>query len=582
MGFVPVLSGSARAFPRSVWVGAAATLGLASSALVGLLVTGHDIPPPAAFLVFAALFVLSTNHDVVFPADFAASADLAVVLASVIAFRDHGAFVGPLLLGLLAGPLDILHWRRRAFLQMAWNSGGRGLTGLTAAMAFAVTTAFAGTSTAASTVAAVAAVGAATLVDTSLSLALIAALGNTWRGAWRAVRDIDVLQLPLMCAGAAAGFLASAVGAWAMVVPMVAVVMFPEIVQARLRVPGAIVRNALLALEVVVVVALVAPFAAVPDPPTIVALLAVAVVAGVELVVDTRAGVPAVLGVVVVAAALTVAGGDGTFTGLLVGAAATAVAGCCTRGAGRARPAGAVAVAAGIGAAAGAVADAAPAVDGGALVRGVVAVALFGALATAVARRGQRAAEARRLVWAAPVVAAAVGTAVLVGTADRAARNVTFVVLGVTAVAFAWCGATPWRSRVLSRGLAAVPGRGRSAFLVLAAAATTGAAGLAVACAGEARIAAAVATVGAGELAVAMALAATRQWRFSPRARGRDAAVLGAAAALVPVAAIAAVHGAGWSFPALAVAMTATVLVGRDAVGRSDDAGALTTSGRTR
>ncbi len=86
--------------------------------------------------------------------------------------------------------------------------------------------------------------------------------------------------------------------------------------------------------------------------------------------------------------------------------------------------------------------------------------------------------------------------------------------------------------------------------------------------------------VGAGDTAVAMALAATRQWRFAPRARARDTTLLVGAAVLVSVAGLGAADGSWWSLPVVVVGAAVTVAVGRRSVARSDAAGVAAGSGR--
>ena len=55
---------------------------------------------------------------------------------------------------------------------------------------------------------------------------------------------------------------------------------------------------------------------------------------------------------------------------------------------------------------------------------------------------------------------------------------------------------------------------------------------------GDGRVVAAICAVGLAEAVAAMAFGATHQWRLAPRARGRDAAVLIAAAALAAAAGV--------------------------------------------
>jgi hypothetical protein len=303
------------------------------------------------------------------------------------------------------------------------------------------------------------------------------------------------------------------------------------------------------------------------------------VLVGAELVVDTRVGVPVVLGVVVVVAVIGAssaagANDDGAFAGLLVGAGATAAAWCCTRAGGRGRAPVAVAIAALGGGLAGALVDEVAAIDLVALALAASAVLLFALVVITGAGVMDARGEGMRLVWAFPLGALGVGAAVLTAAADGWARAVPGALLGIGALAAAWCGATPWRSRVLSRRLGAVGGRGRAAVFQAGAVAALAATGVAFLVDGDGRVAAAVVVVGAGDIVAAMALAATRQWRFAPRAPARDATFLVAAAALCALAGVGAATAEWWSAPAVAVAVAITIVIGREAVARSDELGA--------
>jgi hypothetical protein len=88
-------------------------------------------------------------------------------------------------------------------------------------------------------------------------------------------------------------------------------------------------------------------------------------------------------------------------------------------------------------------------------------------------------------------------------------------------------------------------------------------------------VCAALVVVGAGQLSVAMALTATRQWRFLPRARARDATLLIVAGALVAIAAIGVSNGAWWCLLVLAVGVALVLVVGRPVLANSDRLGAL-------
>jgi hypothetical protein len=458
------------------------------------------------------------------------------------------------------------------------NSGDRALAGLGAAGAFAAVTHAGGGSGVVAVGAAVAAAGAATLVDATLSVLLATALGATFAEARRAVVEIDALQFPLAFAAAAAGFLVGALGWWAVAPPMLAVVLLPELVQTRARVPAEAARDVFLALEVALVAALVAPFVAVPDPLTVCGLLALAVLVGAEMRVDTRVAIPGVLGVVVVTAALAVSGDAGVFTGLVVAAGATAASWCCTRvdsrRGTRLRAGVAVALTALAGAVAGALVDTVARAGLGALGVATVAVVVFAVATLLVTPSADAGAEALRLVWTFPVAALGAGAAVVGITLTGLVAALPVGLVGLGALVVAWCGATPWRSRVLSRHLGALPGGGRTRLLLVLAAAAPAAAVWGCLADGNERVAAALVVVGTAELATAMALVATRQWRFATRARTRDATFLLAGAMGVAVAGVGVVSSGWWSVPLIALALAPVVTLGRRSVRRSDAAAA--------
>jgi hypothetical protein len=315
----------------------------------------------------------------------------------------------------------------------------------------------------------------------------------------------------------------------------------------------------------------VVPFVAVPDARTVVALLVVAVLVGAELVVDARTSVPVALGMAVVAAAFTVSASHALFAGLLVGATATASSWWCTRAGGRARTISAVALAAIGGAAAGAVVGEVDGLTVPAVLGAVAAVAVFAAVALVLQDPGWRTREAMVPVWAAPIVAMVVGTGIAVAT-WREALPLPVLALALGAVALVWCGAPPWRSRVLSPRLGSLGGRGRRAVLGgLAAVAAACAVVAVVVGSGAAHPWVIGATVAAGT-AAAMTAGAVRQWRFAPRARARDVAVLVGAAVLVAVYPVATAGGSWWSPVPLCVAVAGVLLVGRAPVARSDAA----------
>ena len=59
-----------------------------------------------------------------------------MLVAAVVAFRHDSALVGPWCVAFLAGPLDLLHWRQRSFVRMAYNAGNRMVATLAGAATF--------------------------------------------------------------------------------------------------------------------------------------------------------------------------------------------------------------------------------------------------------------------------------------------------------------------------------------------------------------------------------------------------------------------------------------------------------------
>jgi hypothetical protein len=235
-----------------------------------------------------------------------------------------------------------------------------------------------------------------------------------------------------------------------------------------------------------------------------------------------------VLGIVVVAAAVAVGGGSAVFAGALVGALATATA--WWRGGRATRQSAPLGVA--IGAGAGALAAMAASTEAAGTVASwlfaVSAVGLFVLPAAVLARAPSRRALAS-VLWAASLFVAAVAFEIVPLIGVTAALALSSVLMVVVAALGAWCGATPWRSRVLSSACARTRTRGRTpVFLGLCSAVVLFAAcGLAASLPVTQRWWAAAAVV-IGVTANAMALSATRQWRLAPRARARETTILGA------------------------------------------------------
>ena len=505
------------------------SLGLVGLAVfVTLVATGAAMPPLAPTLLLALVLGLCIGRVALYPSELAASAELAVLLCAVTAFRESAPVTGPLLLALLVGPLDRDHWRSRSVVRMAYNSGDRALASLGAVGAFAAVTTLLGSSTGALIAATAAAAIAATALDSAATVGLVVCLGGNARAARRELLDIDALALPLAVIGGAVGFLATGVGWWAAALPLGLLALVPELLQARARIPGRVARDAILAAEVVVALVAVALVSEPPPWPTALVLTVLAVVVGLELVVDERAPVPPVLGIVVVVAAVAVGGGSAVFAGALVGALATATS--WWRGGRTRRRLAPIGVA--VAAAAGMIAAAMSSVGGGPVtVWAVVAgsVVVFAAPVIGLARSAWRR-ERGHLLWAAPLLVAptALGIVPALGVAARVALTAALVVVG--AGLGAWCGAPPWRSRMLApagtrlRGHARAPG-----FLVLCGGAVVLAVVGMIESSPDTRRIGMWVAVALGVTATTMALWATRQWRLAPRARARQTAILGAA-----------------------------------------------------
>ncbi len=111
---------------------------VAAIAAVAVAVSGSPLPSVWPVLLLGALVALSLNQLAFFPSEWSATAEAAVLVAAIVGFADSAELLGPLLVALLCGPLDIVHWRQRAFWRMAYNSGNRMIAALLAAGVFHV------------------------------------------------------------------------------------------------------------------------------------------------------------------------------------------------------------------------------------------------------------------------------------------------------------------------------------------------------------------------------------------------------------------------------------------------------------
>lgn len=545
---------------------------------VALIASGQQLPSFGYVLLFAVLLAFAVNRFVLFPSEIAVTAEAAVLLAAIVALRDNGPLVGPWFVAFLAGPLDVVHWRRRSFVRMAFNAGNRMAATLAGATTFAIVIHAAsltfghgaGSSLEALAGAAVGASIAFALVEGVVGTVLVRLRdagfpfrhgagfpfghgAGPWLDAARIELPMELLTVPLGMIGAFAGYLATQVGWWCAVAVLTPTLFLPELALIRWRrvhLPfghGAGFRFGHGAGAAKNLAATIGPAAAVltavallvPLPPvsTLVALGAVALVAGLELRVDDSAP-PAVA--TLVGAAVVVSGGTTAAAAALVAVVAVATACVVARANRWWTPV--LAGAAALGASA--VYDVHPSRTfalGAALIFELLVVA-----------RLAKVARFSGVVWTAPLVCVAV-TLAYVWRAIGPFGAVVFVVgMVATLVVTAFFGAPPWGSRVVGPWAARHRTRAQRAVLVVAAVLSLSL-GFAAGAVGDERVVLVAAGAAAAAAVATMAMTGVRQWRFAPRSRARDA-VLVLASAVTAVVAYPplALHGSEWSLAILA------------------------------
>jgi hypothetical protein len=526
----------------------------ATGALVG---TGSPVPSVLPVVLLGALVACSLNQLAFFPSEWSATAEAAVLVAAVVGFADSAEFFGPVLVAFLCGPLDIVHWRQRAFWRMAYNSGNRMIAALLAAGVFHAAY------TGGTWIQFVLAAFAASVVFAVVDLAVF--VGFEWLRGEQSVRAavcedlfIDCLTVPLGLFGALAGTVASDVGWWAGALVLAPVPFAPSLVlvHARRRVRHVAVWRALQRALPVVVVGVVVigslvPFSALPSIPILVGLVVIALLTGLELRVDARAPVSPMVSALVVAA--VVGGGDAAFAGAVVVAVIATATAWVVRGHVWWAPV----LAAGAAAASAIVFDARP--------------SRAGALAAALVFEVVVVTRMRRIVWTTPLVCAAIALA-YGWDAIGAPGAVVFGAgaLAIAATAAAW-GAPPWASRLLGRWSARHLTGSHRGMLSITAGLALGLAVAAVMSTPDRAVLVALAeSAGAG--VTAMAMVGVRQWRFAPRRRAADAILLlGCSLAILlgypPVAAT----GDTWSVVILAGALAVSAAVAWPIARRVDE-----------
>jgi hypothetical protein len=494
------------------------------------------------------------NRFALFPSEMAATAEAAVLLAAVTGFRDDAPLLGPLVLGLLVGPLDVLHLRQRSYLRMAYNSANRGLASIAASVVFGAVCDLAPSSSAAFWIAVCGAATAFVAVDSGLTIVLLRLVGEPRHAARGQVLATDALTLPIALLGAAAGQVAWAAGWWAAPLLLLPLVFIPEFVLAHKRWRGTALRNGALGAEAGILVVGAAVLAPTPDAPTVAMLCAIGVVAGLEFGVESRATVAPLLGIAVVAGLFLTNGHSPVFAAVLVAVIGTLSAWSWRGWCGTARVGMAIGVAAlgGLFAAAAFGATRSPHLLSallGLISFEVVAVVLSGP------RRGPR-----TVVWTAPIgaIVVALGVANHGGTGSR----LVILVVGASCVlmVIAWCAAPPWRSAVLGPRLSRSGRAGRSSLLlaIVVAAVICSMAALVAPTEGV-RAALVWSTLAFAQLAVAVSLAAVRQWRFRTLRRRAEAAFLLVAAVTLIACYPPLAHARSYTSSALVGASLAVV-----------------------
>ena len=533
-------------------------------AVGGVLVAlGAPVPTLGPILLLALAAALCVNRFALFTSEHAATAEAAVVLAAVVGFRSEAAYLGPLVVGLLVGPLDALHWEQHSFVRMAYNAGNRGWSALAAAGVFAGVQEVVGTSTAAWVLAVAASAVAFTLVDETLSVVLLRLHGERLRASVLHVFDVDLLALPFALVGAAAGILAGEVGWWATVLALLPIALAPELLLARARARATSMRDLAALLSAIAILATVALVTPVAATASLAILCVLAVLLGIELAPGRRALVPPLVALVVIPACVLLDGDRLRVGAVIVALVTTATSWWCERTVSRVRVVAALAVATGAAVVAAQLAVELPRTADGLALNVLTAGVAFELLTLAVAPARSRRGVA--LAWMVPLLGVAVAGALWWRTAGDTGGIVLAAFVATALLAWSGWGAPAWSSRIARRAASAMSSPWWLAFLALAVAAAL----VATVIGGAVRdhsLAAAWAWTGAGfgEVAIAMTAAGVRQWRLAPWPRRRGFVVTAAGAVLlVGLGAPLAARGSAWGAVVVAATMVVVLLTAR-------------------
>jgi hypothetical protein len=530
---------------------------------VVLLASGARLSGFAALVVLTVLLALAVNRYAFFPSELAVTAEVGVLVAAVVGFGipaasgaagGGDAALAPWFLALLAGPLDLLHWRQRSYVRMAYNAGNRMAATLLASVAFAaVVGGDRSPSFVRIAIGGLAASAAFALVEVVVGTVLVRLRSRTtWLAAGRVELPMESLTVPLGAVGALAGYLGASVGWWVAPLLLAPTIAVPELVLVARRPRRAHLRAVVMVVVATGALVLPAVLTGTPGPPEIAGLAVVAVLLGLELRPDTGTPVPALVALGVSAALVVGMGAE------LSGAVGVAVvATTVTWGLERKARWWAVLLAAGAAVASDVVFDLRPS-----RAAALVAALVFQLVVWT---------RVERVLWTVPLVCLGVSSAFLWRTVGDGGIAVFVVVFIVVLAAVVAVGAAPWASRIVA---AWAVGRRIRVLPVVAAAA---AAALACAVVGVAAgtpndVLVPVAATCAGGVA-AIAMNAVRQWRFAPTRRAAEAgAVLVAAVAVATWYPLGGLERRGWSVALLALALVVCTTVAWPLVRRASDA----------
>ncbi len=193
-----------------------------------LVATGAASPRLLPLVGLCVAVAIAIQRCAVFSSELAVTAESAVLFAALVVFRRDAPYLGPLLVAVSTGPLDVVHWRQRSFDRMAFNAGSQTLAMLAGATTFDVAIGAWGSSTVAVLGAALVASVPFVIVDSALGIALmVVRRDGPVRAASVHVARLNLVVVGLAIAGACAG-VAAPLGWWVTALALAATVFVPE------------------------------------------------------------------------------------------------------------------------------------------------------------------------------------------------------------------------------------------------------------------------------------------------------------------------------------------------------------------